>query len=209
MRKQFQLGFQGDPESFRDSKELGLMRLGVQLWRVQRSQGGPYELKRRGRHEEYGPDRKWRAHWRRLRHILRRADIGDGYYSRGQTGRTVFIRVVKRERAGGAGVTLTVGTADVKQTYREITARYKITNVGTCNCRRIDGSTRFSEHAWCDAQDVGGRVVELDRVYHYLNANRGRLNINYILWRGDPGHYPGHIHWDHNPSHSGTPPCWN
>lgn len=207
MRKQYQLGFQGDPESFRDSKAMGLMRLGVQLWRTQRSQGGPYQLKRRGKHEEYGPDRKWRSHWHRLRPLLRHSDVGDAYYSQGQKGRTVMVRVVKRERMPTGGVTPSIGTADVKQVYREVTSRFKVTSLGVANCRRIDGSSQWSQHAWNDAWDIGGSVAELDRVAHYLQANKGRLHIRNILWRGVPAHYPSHIHVDFDPPNTGTPSC--
>lgn len=210
-KKQYQLGWLGDPESFRNADNLGLIRLGVRMWRAQRSQGGPYEIKRRGRHETYGQDRKWRAHWRRLRTLLQGSDVGEGWYSRGRKGRTAMVKVVRRERRptpGGGGVTPSTGTPRVKEAYREVTAQFHVTNLGIFNCRPIAGSSTWSEHSWSNAVDFGGSVSELDKVWRFLDSNRGRLGINWIGWRNDPNHYPGHLHVDFIPNHAGQrPPC--
>lgn len=210
-RQNYQIGWQGDADSFKNAKNYGLTKLGLALWRVQRSQGGPYDLKERGHHTEYGKERKWRDHWRRLRVLLQKSDIGTTYFSRGEQGRTAAVRVVKVIRkssgSGGGGTTPSTGTPDVKRVYQEVTARFNVTSLGICNCRKIDGSSSWSEHSWCDAWDIHGSVSELDKVNHYLLSNKARLNINNVLWHY-PNHYPDHIHVDFQPSHSGqTPPC--
>jgi len=77
---------------------------------------------------------------------------------------------------------------------------------GCYNCRRIDGSSSWSQHAWADAIDIHAPTMSYgDEVFRWLMANRGRFGITRVLWRIS-GHF-GHLHIDLDPDHSGTPPC--
>ena len=96
-------------------------------------------------------------------------------------------------------------TEPCRQFRAEVFARYpKLTDLGYYNRRPIARSKVWSQHAWGNAQDLGGPVVTLDLAAAWLQANRSRLNIRVLLWRV-PDHYD-HIHVDFNPKQIGTPP---
>ena len=77
---------------------------------------------------------------------------------------------------------------------------------GCFNCRRISGSSSFSEHAWADAIDIHAPSMSYgDDVNRWLNNNSVEYNITRVLWR-EANHYD-HLHVDLNPDHSGYPPC--
>lgn len=87
--------------------------------------------------------------------------------------------------------------------------------MGRWNCRKISGSSRWSEHAWGNGLDItraGFGYSEdeehqalLDETYAWLDGNRRNLSIRQILWRVRD-HY-NHIHVDFWPKGYGTPPC--
>lgn len=90
---------------------------------------------------------------------------------------------------------------------------------GICNCRRISGSSSWSQHAWCNAEDlrrdVGGKSdkASMAPVAYWLYANRAKYHIQNIIWRRDPkcddptNDHCNHIHVDMQPTLRGTPPC--
>jgi hypothetical protein len=82
----------------------------------------------------------------------------------------------------------------------------QLTSWGIYNCRRIAGSSSFSEHAWADAIDLHAPSMAYgDQVYRWCMTNKGRFDITRVLWR-QASHYD-HLHVDFDPDHSGTPPC--
>lgn len=102
----------------------------------------------------------------------------------------------------------TPGTDPIDVIYYEVMKKFSgVQNWGMCNCRRIDGTSTWSQHAWCNAWDLHASIATTDAIYHYLETNKGRLKISHILWRGVPGHYPGHLHVDCEPYRLGVPPC--
>ena len=84
---------------------------------------------------------------------------------------------------------------------------------GRYNCRRISGSTTFSQHAWPggNARDIYAPVNHpdpadfLDRVDTYLEHNTQPLSIRLVLWRVQ--HHYDHIHADFYPTGHDIPPC--
>ena len=86
---------------------------------------------------------------------------------------------------------------------------------GVWNCRRIAGSTKWSQHAWGGAldlyhkdygySDAQAHQDYLDEIARWLEDHKADLSIRLILWQVK-NHY-NHIHvdfWWHN---IGTPPC--
>ncbi|MCX5790011.1 MAG: hypothetical protein NTX64_16135 [Elusimicrobia bacterium] len=90
---------------------------------------------------------------------------------------------------------------------------------GICNCRHIAGSSSWSQHSWCNAEDLHrdikglGYKRSMDPVAEWLHANRSRYGIENIVWRRDPKcdeptyDHCDHIHVDMVPNRKGTPPC--
>lgn len=137
---------------------------------------------------------------------LTRAAVGDMVLVEGRTG-LVRIRKVLRN----AKIMPTPGTPRIDRLHHFLWERFPdLESWGICNCRRISGSSTWSQHAWCNAEDLhrvaGGSVKKgLDPVYRWLQANQRRFHIAHILWQV-PDHYD-HIHVDMAPNESGTPPC--
>lgn len=75
------------------------------------------------------------------------------------------------------------------------------------NCRKIAGSTTYSQHSWGNAIDILGPTKTLDEVAFWLQEHRDQLDIRVLLWRVK-NHYD-HIHIDFWPKGYGTPPCVN
>jgi hypothetical protein len=81
-------------------------------------------------------------------------------------------------------------------------------NLGIFNCRKIAGSSSWSQHAWGNAYDIGVKNLLMgDQVQSYLIQQRQskRLPIGLILWRV-PDHFD-HVHVEGIPKMMGTPPC--
>jgi hypothetical protein len=104
-------------------------------------------------------------------------------------------------------------TQAADQLERVLTDRFPGIRYGRVNCRRIAGSTTWSQHAWPggNARDLyaptdSPQPMEfLDWVTEWLENNRDALSIRLILWRA-PDHY-SHAHVDFWPTGQGTPPC--
>lgn len=90
---------------------------------------------------------------------------------------------------------------------------------GICNCRKIAQSTSWSQHAYCNGEDlhrdVKGQSYQqsMDPIARWLYANREALSIEHIIWRrdtkcDDPTYdHCNHIHVDMKPNGTGTPAC--
>jgi hypothetical protein len=96
----------------------------------------------------------------------------------------------------------------IEEVYRAFPTAYSL---GTYNRRKIAGSTRWSQHSWANAEDVGVGSLELgDSVFRWLEQNAVRLNLRHFsgwrpgLWR-IPYHYD-HLHIEGLPTKTGTPP---
>ena len=89
---------------------------------------------------------------------------------------------------------------------------------GRVNCRKISGSSVWSQHSWNNARDLypprsipylssndGEYRRYLDEVWAFLVENQEDLNIRVRLWQVK-NHY-NHIHVDMWPRGWSTPPC--
>jgi len=96
---------------------------------------------------------------------------------------------------------------------------------GTQNCRKISGSSSWSQHAWSNANDAAYPAGGNPRNDPYLNAavawlkEQKRLGTRFgpdgvrigtILYQNGPdttqGHWD-HVHYEADPRQTGTPPC--
>ncbi len=77
---------------------------------------------------------------------------------------------------------------------------------GICNIRYISGSSVWSQHSWCNAEDVHATSAKLDAINKFLieQRERGLLPVGKVLWRV-ADHY-GHLHYEASPAMTGTPP---
>jgi len=92
-----------------------------------------------------------------------------------------------------------------------------VTNLGIFVCKKISGSSTYSQHSWANAVDFGSpygfgsprSVVLLDSVANYIQRlwDQGWLPVAQLGWRNWDGHYPGHMHISGDPMRSGIPPC--
>lgn len=102
---------------------------------------------------------------------------------------------------------------------------------GVYNCRKISGSSSWSQHSWGNAADIFAHEADLEAIAHNVvlqrqqdtYANQGRRQpVHYVIWREGPGgiwsptqgwhdysgyHPPTHVHVDFDPFQTGTPPC--
>ncbi|MEN8233768.1 MAG: peptidoglycan-binding domain-containing protein [Actinomycetota bacterium] len=86
---------------------------------------------------------------------------------------------------------------------------------GVWNCRKISGTSIWSQHAWGNALDLYHRdfgystkvehQVYLDGVWQFIETYTDELSIRIKIWR-KRDHF-NHIHLDFWPKGYGTPPC--
>ena len=92
--------------------------------------------------------------------------------------------------------------------WAEFGSNKSLHNLGVHVCRKIAGSSSWSQHSWDDAIDIGiGSDMKLgDDIYRFLKKNEGKFGPYYeTIWR-EPSHWD-HLHWSLAPAHTGTPPC--
>ena len=96
-------------------------------------------------------------------------------------------------------------------------------NLGNVYCRRIDGSSAWSQHAYGNAQDFGAPSgaqfwPTLNNIANYLVANAAQFGVQTVIvqdriwlrgegWRRYGGQYHYHVHCDGWPNGTGTPAC--
>lgn len=103
----------------------------------------------------------------------------------------------------------TYATPAIKVVWREVAERWggQVVSYGVRSCRYISGTTTWSQHAADNAWDVHGPIATVDRIAAFLRSAAMRPVVAEVLWRGVPGHYPGHLHVSGRPLASGVPEC--
>ena len=102
-------------------------------------------------------------------------------------------------------------TLAAQQLEDVVSAKFPGTRFGRINCRKISGSSTYSQHAWNNARDIYAPTDYpdpaswVDQIHAFLKDNFKELNLRLVLWRVKD-HY-GHLHADLWPSGYGTPPC--
>ena len=208
--------------SLADNSDLGreraLDRLELHLSRVGDSD---YRLRHPG--EKAGPQRSLPEIMRRVRKLTK--DHQDPGYK----------LEVKSDSPGAVAyglllvepkppITDTPGNDYVDRVYTAVFAKFKTaSNLGNCYCRRIEGSSSWSQHAFCNAQDFGAPSgtqfwPTLNAIANYIVANAAQFGTETVIvqdriwlrgegWRHYSGQYHYHVHTDGYPNGVGTPDC--
>jgi hypothetical protein len=167
---------------------------------------GPYQQRDRG--EEWGQERPFEEAADRYRQALINNEVGDIRIIRPQSPEDALIltRKVHIIDVDYPSVSSNA-TSNVDRFIKPCWDAFpQLEYWGCYNCRRIAGSSSWSEHAWADALDLHPFTMTYgDQVYRWCMNNRGRFNITRVLWRV-ANHYD-HLHVDFDPDHSGYPPC--
>lgn len=95
-------------------------------------------------------------------------------------------------------------TPNAARVRDELLAKWgaQISHIGVTNCRRIAGSSTWSQHAWSNALDIH---TSDDTGSIIAAVLRNDPNSKTVLWHV-PGHFD-HVHVDFWPTGHGTPPC--
>lgn len=110
----------------------------------------------------------------------------------------------------------TPGTDAIDKIYGWLRAEFpgRWENWGICVCKRVLGSSTWSQHAYCNAIDVGGSTANLDMIAKAATAKAkaGDLPIDQVIWKGWEHVHGGSVydHYDHvhltgAPQRSGYP----
>lgn len=99
--------------------------------------------------------------------------------------------------------------------YGEIREAFPEAKAGVWNCRKISGSSAWSQHSWGNALDLrhedtgystgAKNQAFLDDVHRWIKTYQWELSVRVLLWRVRD-HFD-HIHMDGWPKGYGTPPC--
>lgn len=134
--------------------------------------------------------------------------IGDG-----------FLIPIYRYDSNPLAYMATPGTDAIDLIVGTVVQRFpSVGNLGIQVCKRIAGSSSWSQHSWGNGVDFGGWggpwgsatwIANLDAVNAYVARlwTDGILPVAQLGWRNWPNHYPGHIHVSGSPMRSGTPEC--
>lgn len=111
--------------------------------------------------------------------------------------------------AGNEAIDILVGT--VVQHYPSVRS------YGIFVCKKISGSSAWSQHAFFNAVDFGGpgpwgsqgNIDLLDDIDADVKrwTAQGYLDVSQFGWRNWDNHYPGHSHYSGAPLRTGTPEC--
>ena len=111
-----------------------------------------------------------------------------------------------------------MGTPAANHFEEVLSQKFPGIRFGRVNCRKISGSSWWSQHSWNNARDIyppksisylssndGEYRAWLDQVWDFIEENYDELNIRVKLWQVR-SHY-NHIHVDFWPRGWATPPC--
>lgn len=167
--------------------------------------GEGYKLRRVGENPiGWSGTRTLRAAIKRLHDVLSSSLVGMKWVIRSV--KSKFTMGIKKLDLNPAAVVDTPGTFAIDVVAGTVTARFgEVQDAGICVCKRISGSSTWSQHAYCNAWDITGSTDKLDQIAAYIRnqASKGHVPLAELLWRV-PGHY-GHIHFTGAPKRSGYP----
>jgi hypothetical protein len=177
----------------------------------------PYRLKRDD--GEWGPPRTLDEIIDRLRVVLPKVPVGTRYRIGADDGATWLLRKVEIDLSCTQD---TQGTDAIDRIYCTVVSRWRgVENWGICNCKRVAGSSTWSQHAWCNAWDIHHDSAAVMReIADFLVANAVPLDVAEVIydgriwtrdrgWRAYGGVNPhtNHIHVSGYPLKTGIPPC--
>lgn len=188
---------------------------------LSRTTGGPFHLRYRS-DDKWGPKRTLRDLRPHVTARVAKLTLGDALWidNRGDQKAIVRIRkvLISTDPLDLSNCTeqCEVIIADLRQAFPNHL------NLGWFNCRRILGSSEWSQHAFGNAYDAGGPFAMLQAIATHVvaGAQQGRLPVAQVIfnrkvwepdtgWRSYSGSDPhtGHVHITARPELFGTPPC--
>lgn len=204
-------------EEWTDPLDLDKAMAKTRLWTMDHK---PFRLKVEG---ELGPELDRATMLRRVEGRLRK--LTPGSHRLVLLGTDLRIRYAAVETEWPAADT--PGTPAIDKVYSAVFrnpayANKGVVSWGIVNCRRIAGSSSWSQHAWGNGLDIHASFAVMTDLAAFLamEARDGRLPIAQILfdgkaWTPDQGWHPAnlssphtdHIHVSGSPMQGGTPPC--
>lgn len=183
--------------------------------RLPQSENG-YEWKRRGQTDWRKADGK-----PELRDTLldKQVSVGDAIYARRPKGSTYVLRAIDiadpAPQCPDPYATQGVETlwSDLYASIEEVglSDTHEVVFMGIYNCRRIDGSSSWSQHAYRNALDFRIRrkgtntSIDTSATTQVVNRIRAKGNAAEILWQTSGHTY--HAHCTGAPKRYGTPAC--
>lgn len=211
--------------SLANNQDIGRVRALTRFNRhLARVGDSDYRLRRPG--SDYGPPLALPVLMHRVRNLTKIAAAEDfiGYklVARSDTAGAETYAIMLTDPA--PDLTDTPGNAYVDLVYTMVFAKFeRATNLGNCYCRHIDGSSSWSQHAYCNAQDFGAPMgpyfwQTLDQIAAYIVGNAAQWGTETVIvrdriwtrgngWNYYGGQYHYHVHTDGYPNGVGTPDC--
>jgi len=204
------------------SKAQGQVEAVARIRAQLEAMGGPYRI-REARVEPldlFGPSRGIGPTMTRLKSIMKNGPVGS--YWLVDTAKDVFlqIRIIEVDVIPDSS-----GTNPIDVVRYHLYHQFpQLSSYGICSCRRVTGTTSWSQHAYCNAEDYGASFSYMQKSVDWLNQNIGgrgedlpisQLIFNRRIWEPDTGWqyyggsdpHTGHFHISGLPERTGTPEC--
>ena len=175
--------------------------------------GKGYEMREIAKNEDWGPERTLEEVKDRLPARLDALRLGETWAVRAKSDDfTVWTRKVHIDPP----TVNTPGTDAIDKIYAWLNENFKgrWENWGICVCKHIQGSSSWSQHAYCNALDIGGSTANLDAIAKAATAaaKNGKIPCDQVIWKGWEHVHGGNVydHYDHvhftgAPERSGYP----
>ncbi len=195
-----------DPKDVKEASDIVVVR-------QRKHMGKKYEQREVAKNEDWGPDRTLEEVKDRLPAQLDGLRLGETWAVKSLKDEfTVWTRKVHIDPP----VVATPGTDAIDKIYAWLNSNFKgrWENWGICVCKRIQGSTSYSQHAYCNAIDLGGTTANLDAIAKAATAaaKAGKIPADQVIWKGWEHVHGGSVydHYDHvhltgAPQRSGYP----
>src|SRR5580765_1851518 len=175
--------------------------------------GKGYRMREVAKNEDFGPILSLKECAQRLPARLDGLRLGEVWSTKSEKDEfTVWARKVHIDPP----VMQTPGTDAIDKVYAWLQGNFKgrWENWGICVCKRISGSSSWSQHAYCNAIDIGGSTGNLDAIAKAATAaaKSGKIPCDQVIWRGWEHVHGGnvydhddHVHITGAPQRSGYP----
>jgi hypothetical protein len=162
--------------------------------------GRGYVMRELARNEPWSPDRTLVEVHDRLPARLNDLKLGETWATKSLADDfTVWVRKVHVDPPSIE----TPGTDAIDAIYGWLQGNFKgrWENWGICVCKRISGSSSWSQHAYCNAIDVGGSTGNLSAIAKaaVAAARAGKIPCDQVIWQGWEHLHGGRVydHYDH------------
>jgi hypothetical protein len=162
--------------------------------------GKGYRMREVQKNEEWGPELDLSQMKSRLPGRLDSLRVGETWATKALSDDfTVWTRKVEVDPP----VVNTPGTDAIDKIYSWLNGNFKgrWENWGICVCKRISGSSSYSQHAYCNAIDLGGSTANLDAIAKaaVAAAKKGTIPCDQVIWKGWEHIHGGSVydHYDH------------